>query len=363
MIEGLRRTGIEVIECHESLWRGVEDRIQVASGGWMYPGFWWRIVKTYIRLLWKYRCVKDYDILIIGYPGQYDVFMARALSWLHRKPLVWDVLNSMYLITLERGLAQRHPLSAELIRILEGFGCLLPDRLILDTTEFVEWFQNTYRIKPGRFRLVPIGADDQAFRNVYQEIAVPSASKDGIFRVLYYGSYIPNHGVDIVVEAAKLLQTETSIHFELIGDGPEKEKAVMLAKRYDLKNLTFVDWLDKTELVQRIASCDICLGTFGDTLQASLTNNNKIYEGFVMCKPVISGISPAIPKVLNHGEHLYLCERGNPSALSNAIRILKEDPVLCQRLGQNGHDIFTREFDVNHIGQIFATHLEELLSQ
>ena len=34
MIEGLRRNGVEVIECHEELWRGIEDRVEVASGGW-----------------------------------------------------------------------------------------------------------------------------------------------------------------------------------------------------------------------------------------------------------------------------------------------------------------------------------------
>jgi hypothetical protein len=34
MIEGLRRNGVEVVECHERLWHSLEDRVQVASGGW-----------------------------------------------------------------------------------------------------------------------------------------------------------------------------------------------------------------------------------------------------------------------------------------------------------------------------------------
>ena len=32
MVEGLRRNGVEVIECHEKLWEGIEDRVQAASG-------------------------------------------------------------------------------------------------------------------------------------------------------------------------------------------------------------------------------------------------------------------------------------------------------------------------------------------
>jgi glycosyltransferase involved in cell wall biosynthesis len=361
MIEGLRRAGVEVIECHVQLWHGVEDRVRTASGGWLRPAFWWRLLRSYLQLVRRYRQIGAYDILIVGYPGQYDVFLARLLSRIRHKPLVWDVLNSMYLIVLERGIAQRHPLTARLIRSLERLACRLPDMLILDSAEFVAWFQRTHGLKTDRFRLVPIGADDQIFQQAIQDRSVPQPSPNNLFQVLYYGTYIPNHGVEVIVEAARLLQDDTTICFEMVGDGPEKEKAVSLAKSYNLKNITFIEWLDKTELALKIASCDACLGTFGATLQASLTNNNKIYEGFALKKPVISGASPAIPPTLKHGEHLYLCERGDPQSLAKAIRSLKGDPELCRRLGENGYRIFHDKFDVIHIGEAFAAHLKELL--
>lgn len=363
MIDGLRHAGIEVFECHETLWHGVEDRVQVANGGWMRPLFWWRVIKAYIRLLWRYRDAGAYDILIAGYPGQYDVFLARLLSWLRRKPLVWDVLNSMYLIAVERGIARRHAFTAKLICLFERIACYLPDMLILDSPAFVAWFQKTHSIGLERFRLVPIGADDHVFQQVIHRGETPEPARDDIFRVLYYGTYIPNHGVDVIVEAARRLQHNTSIDFVLVGNGPEKEKAVNLAKGYGLKNITFIEWLDQTELAQKIAACDVCLGTFGDTLQASLTNNNKIYEGFAMLKPVISGASAALPEIIKHGEHLYLCERGNPQSLADAINTLSGNPDLCGRLGQNGYRIFHDNFNKNRIGQIFASHLNELLSQ
>jgi len=363
MIDGLRHAGIEVFECHETLWHGVEDRVQVASGGWMRPIFWLRVIRVYACLLWRYRDVGTYDILIVGYPGQYDVFLARMLSWLRHKPLVWDVLNSMYLIAFERGITRRHAFTAKLIRLFERIACYLPELLILDSPAFVAWFQKTYSIGLERFRLVPIGADGQVFQQVILRGVTPEPARNDVFRVLYYGTYIPNHGVDVIVEAARRLRYNTSIHFELVGDGPEKEKAVNQALGYDLQNITFIEWLDQTELAQRIAACDVCLGTFGDTLQASLTNNNKIYEGFAMMKPVISGASAAVPEDIKHGEHIFLCERGNHQALADAIITLRGNSELCRRLGQNGFRIFHDKFDENRIGQIFASHLEELLSQ
>jgi glycosyltransferase involved in cell wall biosynthesis len=363
MIEGLHQAGVDVIECHEPLWRGIEDRVQAASGGWLRPAFLGRVFKAYARLLRRYHYIKDYDILVVGYPGHYDVFIARWLSWMRHKPLVWDVLNSMYLIAVERGIAQRHGFTAALIRFLERMACRLPERLILDSQAFITWFQTTHQLKAERFWLMPIGSEDQMLRQETMKNDIQRLSRKAPFIVLYYGTYIPNHGVDIIVEAARRLQNDPVIQFEFVGDGPEKAKAVGLAKKDKLTNITFFDWLEKDDLALKIASCDVCLGTFGATLQASLTNNNKIFEGFAMQKAVISGASPALPDTLIHGEHLFLCERANPQVLAEAIQTLKNDPVLRKRLEDNGHRIFHEQFDVAHIGAVFATYLQELVSR
>jgi glycosyltransferase involved in cell wall biosynthesis len=360
LIEGLRRSDIEVVECHQALWQGVEDRVRTASGGWKKPAFWWRLLRTYAQLLKKYHQVGSYDILVVGYPGQLDVFLAWMLAGWRRKPLVWDVLNSLYLITTERGIQERSRFTVQMIRQVERLACRLPNILLLDTPQFIEWFQQTHDLDPARFRIVQIGADDRYFHLL--DAPQPDDERAGSFRVIYYGSYIPNHGVVTVIEAARLLESEPIV-FEMIGDGPERVKAQSLAVEYNLKNVLFIDWLDRQVLTNRIARANLVLGVFGTTQQNLLTNNNKIYEGFAMRKPVISASTPALPAVLEHGLHLYLCQRGNPQSLADAIRHLRADPALCQKLAKNGWQIFQQRFDITHIGQQFAGHLEELASK
>jgi len=358
MIEGLRRNGVEVIECHERLWRDLEDRVNLASGGWLRPGFWWRALRTYTRLLRRYRRVGDYDVLIVGYPGQFDVFLARLLTRLRRKPLVWDVFMSIYLIALERELTERSRATVNLLRRVERTACRLPDLLILDTAEYVAWFQTTHNTSSEWFRLVPTGADDRIFG--------PLANKgtdDELFRVVYYGTFIPNHGVEYIVEAARLLADDRGVRFELIGEGPDRDKAVALARHYDLSNMEFLGWLAKEELVKRVAKADICLGVFGTTPQSLMTVQNKIYEGLAMAKPVITGDAPAVGQALVHREHLYLCERANPQALADAVRILKANPDLRRRLAQKGYRLYQEEFDLQHNGARYAAHLRELVAR
>jgi len=355
MIEGLRRAGVEVIECHATLWHGIEDRIQTTSGGWLRPAFWRRVLQTYVQLLKRYRQVGTYDILIVGYPGQFDVFLARLLTWLRRKPLVWDIFMSIYLVALERGLDKRSRFTIGLLRHLEWAACRLPDRLILDTSEYVTWFGKTHGIPTQRFRLVPTGADDRVFH------PIPSPMPENrAFRVIYYGTFIRNHSVEHIVEAARLLADDPSIQFEFIGDGPEREKAQEIANRYHLGNVTFVEWLEKAELVKRMAQADVCLGAFGATPQSLMTVQNKIYEGLAMTRPVITGDSPAVRQILKHGEHIYLCGRENPISLAEAVKTLKQNPTLRQSIAQNGHKLYLEKFTTSALGLQFKHYITEL---
>jgi len=340
MIEGLRRAGVDVVECQVPLWTGIEDRVQAALGGWAQPGFLRRVASTYRRLLQAIRHAGDFDVLMLGYPGQIDVFLARVLAWRRHTPLVLDVFMSIYLIATERGLVARRPLTGKLIGWLENAACRLPDHLILDTAEYVEWFGQTYGLAAERFGLVPTGADDR----VYRPVEPPQPSVDGLFRVLYYGSFIPLHGVEQIVRAAAALCDHADIVFELIGEGPEKEKAVALAGQLGLTNVRFTGWVEKESLPARAAGADVCLGVFGTSEQSTRTIQNKIYEGMAMHKPVITGDSATVSQALVHGRHAYLIPRGEPQALASAILTLKNDPVLRSRLAAEGYDLFQTHF-------------------
>ena len=362
MITGLRYNGVAVIECHETLWQGIEDRVATVSGGWKRPAFWLRMLHTYGRLLRRYWKVRnDYDILVVGYPGQLDVYLARLLSWWQGKPLVWDIFMSIYLIAVERKLDQRSTLAVRLLRALEWLACRLPDRLILDTAAYVKWFQQTHAVAPTRFCLVPTGADSDQFHLSPPTAADPPLSQS-LYRIIYYGTFIPNHGVLTIIEAARHLVEEPTIQFELIGQGPDRAAAEALAQSYQLTNVTFIDWLDQTALVQRVSSATVLLGAFGTTPQSLMTVQNKVYEGLALGKPVLSGDGPAVRAALVPGEEIYLCARNDGAALAAAIRLLCADPALRGRLASAGHQRFLREYALTPLGQRYKAHLLEMIN-
>jgi glycosyltransferase involved in cell wall biosynthesis len=300
--------------------------------------------------------------MVVGYPGQFDVYLARFLSWLDRKPLAWDIFMSIYLIAIERGLDKHSPVIVRIMRFIERLACRLPDLLLIDTLEYAHWFESTHGIPARRFCLVPTGADTRNFFpiSITEDTNCRETTNDK-FIVIYYGTFIPNHGVPTIVEAARLLTQDQSILFKFIGDGPERFKVEQMVQEYQLTNVEFIDWLSPDELRTLIACADLCLGAFGVTPQSLMTVQNKIYEGLAMGKPVITGDGPAVRAAFRHGEHLYLCPREDPSALADAIRLLKTDSALRNRLSQQGYQFFSEHFTIEHLGATFRKSLRNLV--
>jgi len=361
MIEGLRLAGVVVLECHHTLWKGIEDRVAATAGGWLRPRFWMRVLGAYLKLIGQYRKISEYDILIVGYPGQFDVFLAWLLARIAGKPLIWDVFMSIVLIAEERGLEQRSRFTVRLLKFFEGFALRLPDLLIQDTQEYAAWLAERYRVALSKFRLVPTGADDRYFqpRDGTPKPADGVEEQHSLFRVIYYGTFIPNHGLATIVGAAKLLKDQHQIRFELIGTGPDRALAEKLVEQFSLTNVHFTDWLEKPRLVERIRQADVCLGAFGNTPQSLMTIQNKIFEGMALGMAVLSGDSPAARRVFRHTEQIYLCPR-TAEGLAAGINVLRGDSALRLRLVRNGLSLFRDRYNLKRIGEVFASHLASL---
>ncbi|MDD2523053.1 MAG: glycosyltransferase family 4 protein [Anaerolineaceae bacterium] len=355
MIAALKNAGVEVITCQVNLWHSIEDRENVTTGGWRSPKFWWRVIKAYTKLIIKSFSIGKFDVMVLGYPGQFDVFLARVICSLKSKPLVWDVFMSVYLVAMERGLEGSRHSAVRFLKRIEKKALKSPDLLIQDTSQYVEWFQQTYGVEPDRFRLVPTGADDSIFKPITQT-ELTSAR----FRVLYYGTFIANHGLDHILDAAKILSSRDELEFLFIGEGPEKARIVRKAESENLEEVTFLGWTSQNELVEQISRADLCLGAFGSTPQSMMTVQNKIYECMACGKAVITGTSPAIRAQFTDEVELKICER-NGVSIAGAILSLKGNPELLEKIGHNARQSFVDHYSIAALGKTFREHLESLL--
>lgn len=339
LIDGLNANGCEVYECHSTLWQSVADRVEQASGGWRRPSFWLRVIKAYWGLIQAYRRCPEYDVMLIGYPGHFDAVFGRILTKLSRKPMALDILMSLHLIAEERGLTGKSPLTGKLIFYLEKFGLHMPDLLIADTPEYRTYYTEKYRLQSKQFALVPMGIEEKFFFPL-PEINPPD---DGQLHLIYYGTFIPLHGVETMLKAVALLEAEPPLGFQnvvfhLYGEGQEKEKMMRLSARLGIQQAVFHGWVDKAQLPTMISQAHICFGVFGITKQSLCTIQNKIWECMAMKRPIISGDAVTIREELTHEQHLMLVERANPDALADTVRLLAVNKLLQQTLVNHAYE-------------------------
>lgn len=320
MIKGFRKNGIQVVECHYSLWERQRDK----TGGYLTMpsllGLFVRLVWGYMILIGKFIRSRDFDYLVVGYIGQTDVFLAKLLLLFRRRPLIFNPLVSIYdTLVLDRQVFKQGSILSKILFHIDKWSFQMSDVIVLDTQEQIRYITERFDIDKNKFVRVFVGTDEDVFYP-RQEIE----SKDGLFRVLFYGKFIPLHGIHHILHAAKALEHDSDILFQIIGKGQLSAEIHDLAVKLDLKNVEFIDWVPYERLPEYISKADLCLGIFGDTEKAKRVIPNKVYQALACGKPVITGETPAI-RELGELQNLHLCSPPMASNLPLLISDLKEN--------------------------------------
>ena len=274
LLRGLRENGVEVLECHTDIWQGVEDKSQVHS--WQQRlrlvAKW---ITAYPSLIYRYLRLPKHDAVLVPYLGQFDILVLWPFAKLRRRPIVLDAFLSLYNTVVEdRQLVGKHNPIAYALFALEWLACHAADAILVDTNAHGRYFQATFNIPATKVCRVFVGAETEHFPTASQPAKQPT---DNTFRVLFYGQFIPLHGIDTVVRAAKLTEDD-GITWQLIGTGQEAERIRGLIRELEPRNLTWDDWVPYEELVHRIHAADVCLGIFGATDKASRVIPNKVFQ-------------------------------------------------------------------------------------
>ena len=161
---------------------------------------------------------------------------------------------------------------------------------------------------------------------------------------------MPLQGVEYIIRAAKVLESQKDVIFQFIGKGQDRNKCIELSKNLGLKNIEFIDMMKPEDLRIEIAKSDIVLGLFGDTPKTPIVIPNKVYEALAMKKPVITADTPAIRELFDDND-MFLVPAANPHKLAQAIIELKNSPELRMKFSENGYRKFIDRASSKVLGQ------------
>ena len=332
--KGWRALGFPVAECRAG------ERLKVH---FRYPA-----------LLARYARMRDSSpILFVPEFRHKDVPLAWMIARCSGKRLVFDPLVSRYETrVLDRGDVLRGSPQSAHNRNVDAVSLRLADLVLADTQAHARFFAREFGIEPAKIRVLPVGFDEDLF------VEAPLPAARSVFEILFYGTYLPLHGVDTIVEAASLLRG-SPVHFTLVGTG---QTFASIEERVALLPEGLVDFRPPTpveELPALIASADVVLGVFGGTPKAEMVVPNKLFQALAVGRPVITGDTPAVRELFQSGVHLLSVPPGDGCALAAEIERVRSDAPMRQRLARAGGSFTRGEFNSRRIAERLAAIFEE----
>jgi hypothetical protein len=238
---------------------------------------------------------RDFDVVIVGYPGHFDVPRARRVA--RKRRLVFDAVLSLEdeLIEVRHRFRPRST-AAKVLHAVDSRALRLPDLVVCGTRAEATYLE---QLGARRTAVIFLGADEDVFCETWSP-AYP-------FSALHVADAARD-----VVEAAALLVPEVPVRIMELGEIPAGEGGIAFAH------------------------AGIVLGSFRE----SRAIPPAVFEALATGAPVITADTPAARELLDDGESALLVPPGDAGALAEALRRLSTDADLRATIAASGHRVY-----------------------
>lgn len=336
LISGLRENGIEVAECF------VRHRRT-----FLLPIY-------YIILFLKFfSSCRGSKFIIVGWPGNYYVPLAKLITLFFGGKVVFDAHMSQYdTVVNDRRLTSPKSLWARRLYHLDRIPLLLADFSLLDTKAHADYIADLFNVDRRKLGVTYVGVDTKIFHPV--DVDVPASP----FIVEFHGYYIPLQGTKKIIGAAHILADE-DIVFKMIGEGQEYGECVKMAGEWGLENVQFMKPVSINKVSGLVSGAHVVLGIFGDSEKAKRVIPNKVYEAMACRKCALTADTVGCREMLVHGENAHLCENTS-RGIAQAILRLREDGVLREKIGKNAYETVVNRLSPRKVGESLIAILEDM---
>ena len=325
------------------------------------------------RILELISSIISLSITSLILPGSYDaVLTAGDLEFLASIPgIVYKSIKGTCMATIVHDIHPKALIDTGVIKnkfiirilhIIERFFYAKTDRMIVHS-------------EGNKKLLAECGADFRKIEVVYLWAdlnLVKPATITPPFRKKFKNKFIVSfagvmhylQGLEVVIEAAKLLREHKDIIFILVGEGPVKPLLMKRAQEYKLNNIIFMPLLPKDKYVELLQSSNVSLVT----LRRGYTQPvipSKLIEIMAAGCPVIlcTPKNNDAVKIVQRAKCGIWVEAGNAKELANAILILYNNREKAREMGINGRKFAEKHFSLEIAAQKYEKILKNLINQ
>jgi glycosyltransferase involved in cell wall biosynthesis len=182
--------------------------------------------------------------------------------------------------------------------------------------------------------------------------------EQGDFTFMYAGSHGVTNALDVVLDAAAILQARPRpgrrTQVVMVGTGPEKPRLQARARAEGLTNLTFLPPVPKREIYGLLAEADAFLVSSRDsTLWQHGISFNKLYDFMAMTRPAVVGLRCPNNPIAEAGSGLTVAP-GDAAAMAEAmLHLVAAGPEARRAMALRGRAHVEAQYDFRALARRF----------
>lgn len=334
-IRRLRAVGVDIDDRVDWLPAGFQLWKAARGGALSKLRVYWRLLHGGARAALRVCRINRQDprVTYVPYPAP---FLLWWLSWVPRRwrpTLVADAYISIWdSAARDRALMGSGGFVGRLLRMFEGRALRTANAVLVDTVENRRWMIAEFRLDADAVFAIPLAIEDTPL------LDVPPRRVNGALRVLYIGTFVPLHGIDVLVAAVRTVAPAAGIHFHFIGDGQDADKVETLLTIGDVRITWERGWIDHRRIVEQLAGCDVCLGVFGGPNKAARVLPFKLYLALAAGRAVVTQDQYSLPEGVP-APPFSTCAP-DPQLIAEHLTALAQDADLVMRSGEAGRGYY-----------------------
>jgi glycosyltransferase involved in cell wall biosynthesis len=292
------------------------------------------------------------DVVVTTSPQFFNGLAGYLVSIVHRAPWVLEIRDLWPESILELG-AIKSPRIIALLHAMARFAYRKADHIVVVTDAFRHNLL-MLGIPSEKITVIKNGADLSMFKSTARDEGFLAANglRDR-FVASYVGTHGLAHGLEVVLEAAKLLLDRHDIAFLLVGDGADRRR--LLAKRDEmgLKNVVMLELQSRDRMPAIWSATDASLIVLRDKPVFRTVIPSKMFEAMAMKKPIILGVAGESRQMVESADAGLCIPPEDHRALADAVRTLADNATLVTRLGENGYRYVSQNYDRTLLARSF----------
>lgn len=293
---------------------------------------------------------KPADILFCMSPPLTLGFLSMLLAKLRRKKYWCYVLDIQPDAAIDLGML-KNPLVRKTSFLMEKWMYRGSDKIVVLSEGMARNIQGK-GVSHSKIHIAPVAVDvaELTYGKADSLTFRKKANAIDSFLVLYSGNLGIKHNIEVIVEAAQLLEKQEDIHFAIVGDGAAKPTIQKLVQQKGLKNISMHPLCGREEFPDMLASVNLLLAPQRKEV-TDIVVPSKLISYLCSGTPIIATADPdsESARILQGNKVGYVLPPEDAQTLASKILEVRDSPVESLALAKQGVAFVSEEFSNEHV--------------